>query len=48
MYNLKDFIQYDGEKLTAGHNVLVWSRAGGYQFTQFNKVEDRKIIAFED
>lgn len=48
VYNLKDFIEYKGESLAASDNVLVWSKAGGYEFTQFSKVADRKIIAVED
>jgi hypothetical protein len=48
MYNLKDFIEYEGEKLSANDNVLVWSKAGGYEFTQYSKAGDRKIVAFED
>lgn len=45
MYNLKDFVKYDGSKLSANHNVLIWSRATGYCFTQYSKVVDGQLIA---
>lgn len=44
MYNLKDFVSYDGSKLSGNHDVLVWSRATGYFFTQFDKVVDGQTI----
>lgn len=49
MYSLKDYVAYDGSKLSANHNVLIWSRATGYCFTQYSKVTaDQKIAAMED
>ena len=44
MYSLKDFIAYDGSKLKDSHDVLIWSRATGYMFTQYAKVADGQTI----
>lgn len=49
MYNLKDFVAYDDSKLSDSHDVLIWSRATGYMFTQYAKVTaDQKICAMAD
>lgn len=49
MYSIKDYVAYDGSKLSANHNVLVWSRVTGYFFTQYSKVtEGQMISAMED
>lgn len=44
MYSIKDFVEYDGSKLKDGHDVLIWSRATGYFFTQYAKVADGQQI----
>jgi hypothetical protein len=49
MYSIKDFVEYDGSKLRGDHDVLIWSRATGYIFTQYAKVtDDQKICAMAD
>lgn len=49
MYNLKDFVEYDGSKLSAKEMVLIWSRATGYCFVAYGDVTaDQKIVAMSD
>lgn len=50
MYNLEDFIPYEGEVVNGEHKVLVWSQWEGYYFTQFGFITDLrdvKIVAKE-
>lgn len=45
MFDLKEFVSYDGSKLLKSHPVLVWSLKTGYFFTQFAEViEGERIV----
>ena len=50
MYNLSDFIPYDGKVTSGEHVVLAWSKKVGYYFVQYGFIVDStvKIIAKED
>ena len=46
MYDLKDFIPYDGEVRDGEHVVLAWSKKDGYFFRQIGFLPpDTKIVA---
>lgn len=38
MYDLSNFIEYDGSVRDGEHKVLVWSKQTGYYFSQFGFV----------
>ena len=51
MYDLRNFISYDGEIKHGEQVVLVWSKKSGFYFTQFGFIAletDIKIVAKED
>lgn len=49
MYSLKDFVNYNGEKLSDNHAVLVYSKRDGYFFTTYQHAIklDYKICGME-
>lgn len=44
MFDLKEFVAYDGSNLSNSHPVLVWSLKTGYFFTQFSDVNEGERI----
>ena len=48
MYEIENFIEFNGQKLGPDNVVLVWSKKSGYFFALVKDVkEDQKIIAVE-
>lgn len=48
MYNLKDYVPYNGQTISDDHKVLAWSKKDGYYFTEYGFcVFDVKVIAME-
>ena len=46
MYDLADFIPFDGTVLSGEHVVLTWNKKDGYYFTQIGfLMPNAKIIA---
>ena len=49
MNSISDFVEYDGSKLSAKHQVLIWSRATGYCFVAYSEVTaEQNIVAVAD
>lgn len=44
MYDIENFVGYDGIDLEHDHIVLVWSTKTGYFFTAYKNVEDGQTI----
>lgn len=44
MFDLKDFVDYDGSNLSDSHSVLVWSLKTGYFFTHYSDVKQGERI----
>lgn len=48
MYDIENFVGYDGIDLEHDHVVLVWSSKSGYHFTEYKNVDEcEKIVARE-
>lgn len=49
MYNLLDYIPYNGQTISDDHKVLAWRKEDGYYFTKYVFcVGGVKVIAMED